>query len=334
MIQSVIIRKLNKKKYWIKNLIFISIVIFLVIVLFFELISTMIAKKDKDINTKELSWNVKSYIIGEDITLEWKIYSWENSDYYDIILKSDIDYWLRSKDFDLKKFIWEYTEIKGKTYSFYKDLPIIDVTTIKIPNKNIIVEKNNYTFTKYLIRFKFNKQNELKADLSEDDSIEITYDWQPVATIEIFLCNKINKVQDCESLAMNYKYSNKDFFDSYWWYKFYRYDEKAWITFNDDMFGYIFKNIDDETMLDLSSTIEIINKEFVLTNKKTVILDECQTNWESTNQIDDSKLEPKKERLLSLTIQGETNKKRRSTCEITFDLRNSRKPEKISLEFK
>lgn len=328
-----IIRKFNHKNQWVKKPILISIVIFSIIVLFLVLISTTNNNKKKN-QFESYSGSNQIRIIWENLNLVWKTYSWEKSDYYDILFKSDREYWLKSNKFDLKKFVWLDVEIEGATMSFIKDLPVINLETIKLIGKNTIIKNNSYNFTKNLITFNFSKQNELKADLTEDDSIDISFDWQPMTTVETFTCNKINKSQDCENLWISYKYSNKDNFISYWWYTFYRYNDRSWITFNDNLFWYIFKDLDDSTMLDLSSTIEIINKEYVLTNKKNIVTDECQTNWEKITQIDDSTLEPRKENLLILTIEWSTNKKRNATCEVTFDLRNKRKSERVYLEFK
>jgi hypothetical protein len=67
-------------------------------------------------------------------------------------------------------------EVEGTTMSFIKDITVINLDTIKLIDKNTVIKNNSYNFTKNLITFNFSKQNELKAELSEDDSIDISFD--------------------------------------------------------------------------------------------------------------------------------------------------------------
>ena len=92
--------------------------------------------------------------------------------------------------------------------------------------------------------------------------------------------------------------------------------------FDGNTFGYVFKNIDDETMLSISSMVNIVNKDFIIKNKLPVIQKECRDQEDGIKTIESSKIQYGNPKNISLTLKGESNKKESVQCSINFDTRN------------
>jgi hypothetical protein len=57
------------------------------------------------------------------------------------------------------------------------------------------------------------------------------------------------------------------------------------------MFGYIFKNVEESVILDISSMIRIVDKNFISTNKSEQIKEVCKTEEKQLKQIIFSKID-------------------------------------------
>ena len=152
----------------------------------------------------------------------------------------------------------------------------------------------------------------------------ILFAGKPVVNIQRFLCAQILKGKTCDALINEYHTSQKDNFDSYAGYTFYKHTTNVWTTFDGNLFGYVFKNIDDDMMLNISSMIHIVNQDFILKNKLPVIQAKCADADEYLKTIDSSKIQYGNPKSISLTLKGESNKKQPVQCTITFDTWNER----------
>ncbi|MEI7562954.1 MAG: hypothetical protein WCJ39_04600 [bacterium] len=121
-----------------------------------------------------------------------------------------------------------------------------------------------------------------------------------------------------------YRTSQKDNFDSYDGYTFYKHAANVRTTFDGDLFGYVFKNIDDDMMLNISSMIHIVNKDFIVQNKLPVIQAKCANSDEYLKTIDSSKIQYGNPKNITLLLMGESNKKQAVQCTINFDTWNGR----------
>ena len=109
-----------------------------------------------------------------------------------------------------------------------------------------------------------------------------------MVSVERFVCSKILKTRDCTYLIANYIETNKDNFESYRAYTFYKHGTGFWTTFDDNQFGFLFKDISDDMVLDISNMFRIVNKSFVIDNKLDIIKDVCKNDFAQLRSVDSS----------------------------------------------
>ena len=107
-----------------------------------------------------------------------------------------------------------------------------------------------------------------------------------MVSIERFVCSKILKSRDCNYLIADYIQNHKDTFDSYRAYTFYKHGTGFWTTFDDNLFGFLFKDVSDDMILDISNMFKIVNKDFVVQNKLDLIKSNCQNDFAQLASID------------------------------------------------
>ena len=170
----------------------------------------------------------------------------------------------------------------------------------------------------------FSTQPQLSASRSWN-TIQIWFNENPVLGIERFMCTKVLKSRDCSYLIADYIQNNKDNFDSYRGYTFYKHGTWFWTTFDDNQFGFLFKDISDDMILDISNMFRIVNKDFVVENKLKLIQSNCQNDFSQLRTIDSewtiTSIDPS---TLVLGLQGSDKKKNPATCKIAFDIWNDR----------
>jgi antitoxin component of RelBE/YafQ-DinJ toxin-antitoxin module len=152
----------------------------------------------------------------------------------------------------------------------------------------------------------------------------ILFAGKPVVSIQRFLCAQILKGKTCDALTNEYHTSQKDNFDSYAGYTFYKHTTNVRTVFDGTLFGYAFKNIDDDMMLNISSMIHIVNQDFIIENKLPVIQAKCANDDEYLKTIESSKIQYGNPKNISLLLKGESNKKQQVQCTINFDTWNER----------
>jgi hypothetical protein len=137
--------------------------------------------------------------------------------------------------------------------------------------------------------FDFTDQPQLSANKTGKNII-ISFDKQVLFAVERFLCSKILQDKDCNSIIESYLSSQKEFFNTEAGYTFYKHTTKAWAVFDGNIFGYMFKNIDDDTMLDVSTMVKVVNKDFVTEMKKELIKEHCKNTDGGLKTIEFSKV--------------------------------------------
>jgi len=105
-------------------------------------------------------------------------------------------------------------------------------------------------------------------------------------------------------------------------------------VFDGNIFGYMFKNIADETVLDISTMVKIVNKDFVIANKKQLIKDKCVNGNDGLKTIDFSKVSFTDPYFLMVSVEGESKNKKDCVCDVTFDLRNEWTPTAVQFTVK
>lgn len=313
-----LIRTFHKQKN-IKKIIFIMIWIIAWIFLIFKLANIIYTKYTNQ------SISTENWSIWEKIKILWSIETENKFPLYthkiwDTKWKS---IFLKSNTINLNKFDWE-KEILWLVLEFYKWSPIVQVDTIKIPDQNLIIKNNTYFFVNDLFYLDFSNQNQLSAQKTKD--IEILLDWEKIFSVERFLCSKVLKNKNCNYLIDDYDQTQKENFDSLRWYTFYKHGTWLRTIFDWDMFGYIFKNVEESVILDISSMIRIVDKNFISTNKSEQIKEVCKTEEKQLKQIIFSKIDYENNKnLITLIIDWSAENKKSISCEITFDMRNERK---------
>lgn len=229
---------------------------------------------------------------------------------------------LKSSTINLNTYVDKKIELVGRVKKYFKVTPVIEVDAIKIPSQWVIINANKYLFVKELVYVDFSTQPQLSATKSWND-IQVRFNDNPVVSIERFVCSKILKIRDCTYLITNYIQTNKDNFESYRGYTFYKHGTWFRTTFDDNLFGFLFKDISDDMVLDFSNMFRIVNKDFVVENKLNLIKANCKNDFSQFSTIDSEwTLTYTDPYTITLGLKWSDKKKNPATCRITFDVWN------------
>lgn len=272
--------------------------------------------------------------IWNDISFIGKISNENKFPIYTHIITNTNDerLYLKSSSINLNQYNNNKIEIVGTIKDIYKGSPVLEVHTIKLAEQWVIIKNNIYFFAKDLLYIDFSNQNQLSAQRTNKEII-INYDNKKLFTIERFLCSRVLKNKSCTYLIEDYGQTQKENFDSYRGYTFYKHWSWLRTVFDGNMFGYIFKNVDDSMILDMSSMIRIIDKNFISNNKQDQIKQACTTKEWSISQITFSTIRHENDNQITLIVDWDI-KKKVITCEVTFDMRNERKIQKVKIHEK
>lgn len=231
---------------------------------------------------------------------------------------------LKSSTINLNNYIDQKIEFVGRVKKYFKIVPIIELDTLKLPEQWLIISANRYLFIKELMYLDFSNQPQLSAFKSWTD-IQVLFNQKPLVRVERFVCSKILKSRDCTYLISDYIKINKDNFTSYRSYIFYKHGTWFWATFDDNLFGFLFKDISDETILDISNMFRIVNKDFVVENKLKFIQANCQNDFSQLRTIDSEwTINYQNPYTIVLGLHWFDKKNNPATCKITFDIRDDR----------
>jgi len=231
---------------------------------------------------------------------------------------------LKSASINLNAYVGQKIELVGRVKKYFKVTPVLEVDTLKIPSQGLIITANRYFFVKDLMYLDFSSQPQLSAAKSWND-VQIWFNEDAVVNIERFVCSKILKTHDCTYLITDYIKNNKDNFESYRAYTFYKHGTGFWATFDDNLFGFLFKNVSDDMILDISNMFRIVDKDFIVENKLNLIQSSCQNDFSQLRSIDSEwTLTYHDPYSITLGLQGFDKKNNPATCRITFDVWNNR----------
>jgi len=229
---------------------------------------------------------------------------------------------LKSSTINLNSYTDKKIEIVGTLKKYLKLTPILDINSIKIPDQWLVITANRYFFVKDLMYLDFTSQPQLSASRSWNN-IQVMFNGAPVVTIERFVCSKILKSRDCTSLVSDYIQNDKDTFESYRSYTFYKHGTWFWTTFDDNQYGFMFKDVSDDMILDISNMFKIVNKDFVVQNKLNLIKSDCQNDFSQLASIDSQgTMTYHDPYTVTLALQWRDKKNDPATCRITFDIWN------------
>ncbi len=313
-----IIRKLKQKK--IVNTKVISLFIILCVGVYF-----LITLTTGIVNRLTNSSQVEMPTLWASLTFSGKISIDNNFPNYthSLIDSNGNKIWLKSSTINLNSYKQIKIEIVGRVKKYFKTIPILEVDTVKIPNQDVMITNNRYFFVKDLLYLDFSTQPQLSATKSWNN-IQVRFNENLVVNIERFVCSKILKSKNCTNLITDYIKNNKDSFESLRGYTFYKHWTGFWTTFDDNVFGFIFKDIADEMVLDISNMFKIVNKDFILKNKIDLIQSNCKNSTVQLRNIDtESTFLYEDPYLIKLTLNGTDKKNNPVTCRITFDVRNN-----------
>jgi hypothetical protein len=236
---------------------------------------------------------VQSLTIWETMTFEWTIDTTNKFPIYThtVYNKDGVKIFLKSSSVNLNTYEGQYVSLKGKIKEIYKGAPVVDVSEIKISNEGLAIQDNTYVFSKDLLILDFKDQNQLSAKRTERE-IEVYYGNKKIFTIERFVCSTIYKSGNCDQLITDYEKNQKDSFDSYRGYTYYKHGTGLRTVFDGNQFGYIFKNVEDSILLDISSNIKIIDAENIISIQEKNINEACEftsiLGWEIVDKQENS----------------------------------------------
>lgn len=269
---------------------------------------------------------VMTYTLGASISFSGKIIADNNFPNYthSITNRDGEKIGLKSSTINLNTYVDKNIELVGRVKKYFKVTPVIEVDTLKFPDQWLILAENRYFFVKDLMYLDLSTQPQLSATKSWND-IQIWFNESPVVSIERFVCSKILKTRDCTYLITNYINTNKDTFESYRSYTFYKHGTGFWTTFDNNQFGFMFKDISDDMILDISNMFRFVNRQFILENKMDLIRSSCKNDFTQLYSIDDEWTfiyhDPY---TITLGLKGSDKKNNPATCRITFDVWNER----------
>lgn len=229
---------------------------------------------------------------------------------------------LKSSTINLNAYVNQPLELVGRLKKYFKITPILEVDTLKFASQSLLVNGHKYFFVKDLVYLDFSTQPQLSA-IKSWNNIQVLFASSSVVSIERFSCSKIFAAHDCNALITSYVQSHKDTFESYWSYTFYKHGTGFWTAFDDLTYGFIFKDVSDDMVLDISNMFKIVNPKFVIDSKATAIRNACQHDFAQLEDITSvGTMTYHDPYTLVLGVDGLDNKNNPATCRITFDLRN------------
>jgi len=309
-----IIRKIRKNGIVnVKKLVKRAILI-VIVVLFIKGISYIL-------NIHATNTGISVSQIGQQVILQGRLSPDNNFPYYthSIVDTTKNKVGLKSTSVNLNNYSGQ-VQIVGIVERFLKFTPIVEVTAIKLPSQKLIIKNNTYFFVDDFLSLNFSEQSQLSA-IKSGSEITVLFDNKPVVSIERFSCGKILKGKTCSMLIDDYTKNGKDNFTSLRGYEFYKHNDTTWVVFEGDAYGYVFKNIDDNMMLNLSNMITLVNKDFVLKNKSAVIWSLCSSATDPMENMLTSQIKYglDGDGLITLNITGRTRSDMNTTCSLVFD---------------
>ena len=89
--------------------------------------------------------------------------------------------------------------------------------------------------------------------------------------------------------------------------------------FDGNQFGYIFKNVEDSIILDISSNIKIIDPEIIISIEDKQIMNACKfatiNGWNLVAKWDNN---------ITIAFDGIDKNENNNSCTLTFDTQNDR----------
>lgn len=266
--------------------------------------------------------NQNQYFIGQEIYISGIIIQSDHFPLYthELIQDETSKIWLISQNINLNNFLWEELIIKGKVSDITKWYPIAQLNEIINPNQQINIKENKYIFNNELLSFDFSKDIKLLAK-KQKNTIKIFFDNENILSIETFICNKVMENQDCEKLKNTYNKNLNEVFSSHQWNTFYKISENTRITFNENTLGYIFQAENNDTILNMSNLIDIINPMFIAQQKSELISQNCiYQPWENLEIFENIDIKIVDDNLLRLDISWLSNKQNKLECNLIIDL--------------
>lgn len=301
-----IIRKLNKDKKWpIKTIVIIILVTIFLIVIFFEYPNIL---KHIDIWTN-------NYILNNGVNILWKIEKIEEMWYNEFFLvNKDSKILLKNYPQNIDNLIWNNVLINWEVKEI-ADTELFFIKFIKDLDQNTIIENNIYTFANELVIFN-TKEMPSVVPYKQWNKITIYYKNNPLIDISSFGCSKVSASRDCKQLINDFDLNENEYFDSYNWLVYYKIDDNKWELFNDTLLWYYIQTKDDDVLLNISSVIDIINSDYILNNKKDLILNSC----EYLVSIDDIDIIWQDWSIIIVDAKWNNKDKQDTRCKTSFDL--------------
>lgn len=314
-----VIRKLRQKKILntkrVSLLILFGAVIYLLVRLGMSLLHSF----------QHVSLEGVSYTLWSSHLVTWQVIVDNNFPHYThSLLFNGTKIWLKSSSINLNTYTNVSLELVWIVKKYIKHTPIFEVKTLKLPNQWLILQDNIYFFVQDLMYLDFSSQPQMSA-IKSWWLISLFFDDQKLLDVERFSCSKILNARDCTSLITNYIKTNKPTFDTYRGYTFYKHFTGSWITFDSSMYGFLFKDVTDDLLLDIANMFRIVNKSFVLEHKMESVRTYCQDAFSQIHTIDImewtfSYMDPY---TLVLSLVWTDMKKNPATCKISFDVWNN-----------
>jgi hypothetical protein len=124
-------------------------------------------------------------------------------------------------------------------------------------------------------------------------------------------------------MLLDLRYEATENFVSYDGYDYYRYGTGKWITFNNNIFGYVVTAEEDTRLLDLSNAVKIVNRAFVVKNKDSEMRAACQSGDTQFINVKDHQYKQLDEDRVQVDLIGSSTLDYAAKCEVVFNLWNA-----------
>lgn len=295
--------------YFKKIVISILVTAFLVII-FYKYNDFL---KQTNFLTSNFSWS-------NNIDILWKLEKIEKEWYNEYFLvNNELKILLKNHPQNIDSLIWNNILIEWEIKEA-ANAQLFFIKSLKDLDNNIITENNIYTFANELIILN-TKEIPSVVPYKQWNKIIIYYKNNPLIDISIFGCSKISSSRNCEQLIEDFDLNENEYFDSYNWLSYYKIDDNKWELFNDTLLWYYIQTKDDNILLNISSVISIINSNYILNNKKDLIMNNCK----DVLDIDDIDIIWQDWSIIIVNIRWKNKEKINTKCLVGFDVMKDRK---------
>ncbi len=299
------LRKIHSKKKRNYKIFFAITAAFAIVI---ALITTINSFTTDGTSSETLSWAQQLSLRG---TIRPNL---ENSKVFSHIISQDNKiFWLKSSSIDLNNFSGQ-VDIQGYIINEVDNTSIIEVTVITSTETTPkITKKNSLSLWEKWLFIDFKDDTTYEVALEKSDII-IKQNNEIVLKISNFLCDQKDPAKNCKKFT-NPENNTVQPFASTNRNTYYKLpDSKNRVVSQDNQNWFLLSPKDDTVLVNLSSYIIFLNKEYIKNNFENKITENCEKNDIKISNLDDLTYTNKNGKI-TITTEWVKTDKSKATCE-------------------